>query len=134
MFGVLVVIFGGHRIAGALRVARELDVFFRDMRGGAANLNVGAVRLVDPRQRILAFAVGVVAAAAAAAPHAFLTVSHDVPVRRPFAVLALPRRSPPIALLKPQDSIHKSMAISLRGRTCRRLSAPMVEYLRSLSR
>ncbi len=28
MFGVLVVVFRGHRIAGTLRVARELDVFF----------------------------------------------------------------------------------------------------------
>src|SRR5450830_1476838 len=92
MFGVLVVVFGSNRIAGALRVARKLDVFLRDMRGGAANFHVGAVRLVDPRQRILAFAVGVVAAAAAASPHTFLTVSHDVPVRRPFALLALPRR------------------------------------------
>ena len=60
MFGMLIVIFGRHRIAGALRVARELDVFFRDMRGGAANLHVGSVRLVDPRQRILALAVVVV--------------------------------------------------------------------------
>src|SRR5665647_887833 len=96
MFGVLVVVFGGHRIAGTLRVARQLDVFLRDVRGGAANLHVGSVRLVDPRQRILAFAVGVVAAAAAAtvatSPHAFLTVSHDVPARRPFALLAMPRR------------------------------------------
>ena len=91
MFGVLVVIFGSHRIAGALRVARELDVFLRDVRGGAANLHVGSVRLVDPRQRILAFAVGVVVVVATS-PHAFLTVSHDVPVRRPFALLALPRR------------------------------------------
>ena len=54
MLGVLVVIFGRHRIARALRVARELDVFLRDVRGGAADLHVGPVRLVDPRQRILA--------------------------------------------------------------------------------
>jgi len=64
-----------HRIARTLRIARELDVFFRDMRGGAADLHVGSVRLIDPRQRILAFAM------TAAAPHALLTVSHDVPVR-----------------------------------------------------
>ena len=30
MLGVLIVILGRHRIAGALRVARELDVFLRD--------------------------------------------------------------------------------------------------------
>jgi hypothetical protein len=39
-------------------------------------------------------------------PHTFLTVSHDVPVRRPFAVLALPRRFPPIVLLNPQVHTH----------------------------
>ena len=58
MLGVLIVILGRHRIAGALRVARELDVFLRDVRGGAADFHVGPVQLVDPRQRILALAVG----------------------------------------------------------------------------
>src|SRR5216683_6566302 len=43
MLGVLVVIFGGDRITRALRVARKLDVFFRDMRGGATDFYVGAV-------------------------------------------------------------------------------------------
>ncbi len=75
MFGVLVVILGGHRIAGTLRVARELDVFFSNVVGGAADLHVGPVRFIDPRQRILALAV------TAASPHAFLTVSHGLPVR-----------------------------------------------------
>jgi hypothetical protein len=72
--------------------------------------------------------VGIAAAAAAAAasPHALLTVSHDVPVRRPFA-FALPRRFPPIALVK-------SIRITLRGRTWHKLSARMSKRLRSLSR
>ena len=43
MFGMLVVILGGHRIAGSLRVARELDIFFRDVRSSAADFDVGAV-------------------------------------------------------------------------------------------
>ena len=43
MFGMLVVIFGGDRITRTLRVARKLDVFFRDMRRGATDFYVGAV-------------------------------------------------------------------------------------------
>jgi hypothetical protein len=43
MLGVLVVIFGGDRITRALRVARKLDVFFRDVRCGATDFYVGAV-------------------------------------------------------------------------------------------
>jgi hypothetical protein len=73
MFGVLVVILGGNRIAGALGVTRKLDIFFRDVRSRAANFYVRAVRFVNARQRILTFAV------VTASPHALLTVSH-VPV------------------------------------------------------
>ena len=43
MFGMLVVIFRGHRIAGSLRVARKLDVFFRYMRGSATDFDVRPV-------------------------------------------------------------------------------------------
>src|SRR6185437_11099119 len=78
--GVLIVVFRRDRVARALRVARELDVFLRDVRGRAANFNVGAVRLVDPSERVLALAV------IPPTPHALLTVSHDVPVRRPSLV------------------------------------------------
>jgi len=70
MFGVLVVILGGNRIAGALGIARKLDIFFRNVRSRAANFDVGAVRFVNARQRILAFAV------VTASPHALLTISH----------------------------------------------------------
>jgi len=70
MFGVLVVILGGNRIAGALGIARKLDVFFRNVRSRAANFDVRAVRFVNARQRILAFAV------VTATPHALLTISH----------------------------------------------------------
>ena len=73
MFGVLVVILGGNRIAGALGIARKLDIFFRNVRSRAANFDVRAVRFVNARQRILAFAV------VTASPHALLTISH-VPV------------------------------------------------------
>ena len=43
MFGVLVVVLGGNRIAGALGVARKLDIFFRNVRSGPANFNIRAV-------------------------------------------------------------------------------------------
>jgi hypothetical protein len=80
MLGVLVIVFRRNRVTRALRVARELDVFFRDVRCSAADLHVGSVRLVDPRQRILAFAM-TAAAVTAASPHSLLTVSHVLPVR-----------------------------------------------------
>ena len=43
MFGMLVVIFRGHRVAGSLRVARKLDVFFRYMRSCAADFDIRPV-------------------------------------------------------------------------------------------
>ena len=46
MLGVLVIIFRRDRIAGGLRIAGELDVFFRDMRCGTADFHIGTVRLV----------------------------------------------------------------------------------------
>jgi hypothetical protein len=43
MFGMLVVVLCGNRIARTLGVARELNIFFRDMRSRAANFDVRAV-------------------------------------------------------------------------------------------
>src|SRR5262249_53333655 len=43
VLGVLIIILGGHRVARPLRIARELDVFFRDMRSGTADFDVGTV-------------------------------------------------------------------------------------------
>lgn len=43
VLGMLVVVLGRNRIARTLRVARELDIFFRYMRSGAANFDVGTV-------------------------------------------------------------------------------------------
>lgn len=120
VLGVLIVIFSRDRVAGALRVARELDVFFCDVRGSAADFNVGPVRLVDARQRILALAV---TAAIVATPHALLTVSHDVPVRRPFA---LPRR-----LRRLRVRNRKSIRNSWRSRTCS-TSAPRAKNFASV--
>jgi hypothetical protein len=43
MFGMLVVVLGGYRITGSLCVARELDIFFRDVRSSAADFDIGTV-------------------------------------------------------------------------------------------
>jgi hypothetical protein len=43
VLSMLVVVLGRNRIARTLRVARELDIFFRYMRSGAANFDVGTV-------------------------------------------------------------------------------------------
>lgn len=43
MLGMLIVIFGGDRISGTLRVAGKLEIFFRDVRGRATNFYVLAV-------------------------------------------------------------------------------------------
>ena len=119
VLGVLIVILGGYRVARPLRVTRELDVFFRDMRSGAADFDVGTVRFVNAREGILTLAV------VASPPHALLTVSHVVPVRRPFTLSRHLRRT--------LNSNCKSKQISLRGRTCV-MSAPMIEMSYPLSR
>jgi hypothetical protein len=112
MLGVLVVILGGNRIAGALSVTRKLDIFFRNVRSRAANFNVGAVRFVNARQRILAFAV------VTASPHALLTVSHV-----PVIAFCLFRRYPP-------SSIRFASPYNLIARPDPHvLSAPMIEPL-----
>ena len=119
VLGVLIIILGGHRVARPLRVTRELDVFFRDMRSGAADFDVGTVRLVNACEGILTLAV------VTSPPHALLTVSHVVPVRRPFTLSRHSRRT--------LNSTCKSKQISSRGRT-RVMSAPMIEMSCPLSR
>jgi len=116
---VLIIILSRHRVTGPLRVTCKLDVFFRNVRSGAADFNVGTVRFVNARERILAFAV------IPSPPHALLTVSHVVPVRRPFILFRHLRRT--------LNSTCKPKQISLRGRTCT-MSAPMIELLCPLSR
>ena len=119
VLGVLIIILGSHRVARPLRVTCKLNVFFRDMRSGAADFNVGTVRLVNAREGILTFAV------VASPAHALLTVSHDVPVRQPFSLSRHSRRT--------LNSTCKSKQISSRGRT-RVMSAPMIEMSCPLSR
>ena len=54
---MLQIAFGRDRIAGRLRIARQLQIFLGDMMRGAADLDVGSIRLVGPRQRIGALAI-----------------------------------------------------------------------------
>src|SRR5215470_11157668 len=82
---VLVVVFGRDRIAGGLGIARKLNVFLSNVGWVSANFDVGTVRFVNTRHRIVVLAVAMlivtVAMAVIAAAHALvLTVSHDSPV------------------------------------------------------
>ena len=82
MFGVLIIIFGGNRISGALRVAGELEIFFGDVRRRSANFYVLPIGLVHSRQRILVMVATTTFAIATA--HAFvLPVSHGLLFRQP---------------------------------------------------
>lgn len=64
VLGVLQVTFGRDRIAGGLRVARELHVLVGDVMGGPADLHVRAVGFVYPCHRVVVAAI--------AAAHALL--------------------------------------------------------------
>src|SRR5262249_4309141 len=86
MLGVLVVVLGGHRVAGGARIAGELDVFLGDMGGGAADLDVRSVRFVDPGHRVLAAPVVVIVVVPVAHPLVVLTVSHVSPLFQPYEV------------------------------------------------
>src|ERR1035437_3026424 len=86
MLGMLIVILGGHRIAGRARVARQLHVFFRDVGCGTADLDVGSVGLEHPGHRVLAAAAPVVIAAVIVPvthPLVVLSVSHVLPLFQP---------------------------------------------------
>jgi hypothetical protein len=88
MFGMLVVVFSGDRIAGRARVARQLDVFFGDVGGSAADLDVGPVGFIDPGHRVLAAPVIITIVVVIVIPvtHPLvvvLTVSHVLPLFQP---------------------------------------------------
>ncbi len=55
MFGMLIVILGGYRIAGRARVARQLHVFFRDVGCGAADSGYASACCCSDRFSCLAF-------------------------------------------------------------------------------
>jgi hypothetical protein len=73
MLRVLEITLRHHRIARGMRVARELEIFFRDVMRGAADFDVRAVGFIGARER-----VGALAAVAAAHP-LVLSRAHDHP-------------------------------------------------------
>ncbi len=80
MFGVLIIILGGNRISGALRVAGKLEIFFGNVGCRSPDFYVLPVGLVHSRQRILV----VMATLTITTAHAFiLTVSHGLLFRQP---------------------------------------------------
>jgi hypothetical protein len=88
MFGVLVVVLGRDRVAGRARISRQLNVFLGDVRGGAADLDIGPVRFEHPGHRVLTAPVIVVAAIVVVIipvthPLVVLTVSHVSPLFQP---------------------------------------------------
>jgi hypothetical protein len=101
MFGVLIVMLGCDHIAGTLRVAGELKIFFGDVRRRTPDLYVLPVGLVDARQRILMMATLTVAST-----HAFvLSVSHGylfhqprILRRRPCGRFSAPKFTAPNAV------------------------------------
>ena len=52
MLGMLEIVLGHHRIAGGLGIARQLEIFLRDMLGIAPDLDVRTVALEHPVDRI----------------------------------------------------------------------------------
>src|SRR5260370_18426325 len=86
MLGMLIVILGGYRIAGAARVPRQLHVLFRDVGCGTADLAVGSVGLEHPGHRVLAAPVIIVVIIVVPVTHPLvvvLTVSHFLPLFQP---------------------------------------------------
>jgi len=84
MFGMLVVVLGGDRVAGRTRVARKLHVFLGDVGGGPADLDVRSIRLEYPGHRVLATPVVVIVVVVPVThPLVVLTVSHVVPLFQP---------------------------------------------------
>jgi hypothetical protein len=77
MLGMLIIILGRDRVAGTLRVAGKLEIFFGDVRRRSPNFHVRSVGLVHTRQWILMMMMAATTFAVAT-PHALvLTVSHD---------------------------------------------------------
>ena len=86
MFGMLVVVLSGNGVAGRARVAGKLQIFLGDVRGRAADLDVGSVRFEHTGHRVLtAPVVIVVVIVPVAHPLIVLTVSHVLPLFQPLS-------------------------------------------------
>jgi hypothetical protein len=91
MLGMLIIIFRGDRITGALRIAGQLKIFLGDVGCRSSNFDVLPVGFVHARQRILM----VMTTLPITPAHTFvLTVSHGLLFRQPpFCATA---RKPPL--------------------------------------
>jgi hypothetical protein len=98
MLGMLEIVFGGDRVAGALGIAGELQIFLGDVVRGAADLHLRPVRFVNPGQRIVMVSATAATAMVAlvvpiSSPHALvLSVSHGSPVADSCLRRLFPRR------------------------------------------
>ena len=86
VLSVLHIVLGQHRVAGRMRIARQLHIFFRNMRRRAAQLDIRPGALKAPRQRILRLAVSVVRVvvviiATATAAAILLSLPHGLPFK-----------------------------------------------------
>jgi hypothetical protein len=88
MLRMLIIILGGDRIAGRARVPRQLYIFFRNVGGGTADLDIGSVGLEHPSHRVLAAPIVIIVVIIVVVPVThplvvILTVSHVVPLFQP---------------------------------------------------
>jgi hypothetical protein len=86
MFGVLIIIFGGNCVSGALRVTGQLEIFFGNVGCGSSNFYILPIGFVHTRQWILVMAtLTIIIIIIIATAHALvLTVSHDLLFRQPL--------------------------------------------------
>src|SRR3982074_2628143 len=91
VFGMLVVVLGGYRIAGRARVARQLHILLGNVGCSSPNLDVGSVGLEHPGPRVRAAPVIIVVIVFPVAPPlvVVLTVSHVSPLFQPWSYLEL---------------------------------------------
>ena len=135
MLGMLEIVFRRDRIAGGLGVACQLKIFLRDVIGRSANFHVGAVRFIDPCQRVVTAAIVVVvvivvvivAPAHALVVMMLLTVSHGLlfnnsHLRRFAGSLPNPAQHSPALKLQP-------LAIHAEGPNVVRLPATILVAL-----
>ena len=124
MLGMLHVVFSQNRVAGRVRVARQLHIFFRNMRGRATKLHIRPGALKTTSHRVLRFpviaaVVGIIVPAAAAA--ILLSLPHGLPFKVCLTCLLGPLD---IAMTSGSLSrLRPNLSIFLSGR-CQRRQIP----------
>ncbi|CCE11159.1 membrane hypothetical protein [Bradyrhizobium sp. STM 3843] len=120
MFGVLIIVFGRNGVAGRAGIAGKLDVFFRHVGGGAADLDVRPVGLEHTGQRVLAAPV-IIVVIPVAHPLVVLTVSHVLPLFQPCVrSTEMPLRIAIFTPIQPRRAARASRGPALQSDLCRR--------------